>query len=297
MGIINATNDLKFKSSDSLFAEVQEKLVSFDENGLIDPGKFHKYVKYIYTLLGQAVYRECEAVIQVKNFKVKLPDNFVNFHAAFRCTYEWRQTTSINEQRPWIFYTDTEYTKECPGKCELSCCDDNQGRTKVVIRTYVNGDSPAEYNFNNLSELILSSNVRGICEDTKSKVFSSRSNEITLDNGYGNVNFDEDFIYIQYFGLPVDDYGLPLIPDNEHVEKAIFYYIVVQELESLYLNSSVPNIATILQYFKNEYDKTYLPQALYWAKLPSFKRMIESLRRQRSGRKFFQYKSDRTIVS
>src|SRR5690606_8327169 len=107
--------------------------------------------------------------------------------------------------------------------------------------------------------------------------------------------FDNGYIYMQYWGLPIDEKGLPMIPVNESVERAIEYYIYAQLFEEFYWNSTVQNIGNMLQDVRNQYD-FYMPQARYWAKLPSFKKMINSIRKVRSRNKFFNYFSDRTIV-
>src|SRR5688572_32813394 len=117
MGIINAENTLQCKSSEQLFARVKKKLSSFDALGLIDDGDFYDYVICVVKELGLAVLKECEAVIHVKDRKVRLPNNFYMFHAAFKCTPDFDSVPSINEQKPLIYYTDTEVSQECPNKC------------------------------------------------------------------------------------------------------------------------------------------------------------------------------------
>lgn len=43
---------------------------------------------------------------------------------------------------------------------------------------------------------------------------------------YIHTSFSEGIITLQYLALPVDEDGLPLIPDNEAVKTALFWYIV-----------------------------------------------------------------------
>lgn len=295
MGVINAENTLSFKSSDSLFDRIKKRLSSYDSAGLMDDGDFHKHVKYILEDIGQAVYKECEAVVEVKDFKAKLPDNFSRFHAAYRCTFNWRNAPkSINEQKPWIYYMDTEITRDCPEKCSIGC-EPEFGRTKIVIRTFVNGEENNCGTSRNPRLLKLSPNVKEQCTEDCLSLFCPQGDEITVKDGNILTRFNEDSIYIQYLGLPIDANGLPMIPDNEHVEKAIEYYIYTQLFEEWYWNSTVPDIARMLADVRQQYDY-HIGMARYWAKLPSFQKMIQSIRRQRGKLKFYQLLTDRTVI-
>lgn len=293
MGKINATNDLIFKSSKPLFDRVKKRLSSYDAQGLIDDGDFHKYVKDLLEELGRAVYKECETVVHIKDRKAKLPDNFKYFYAAYRCTFKWHGVKSINEQKPWIFYTDTEITQECPSECKLECKKEF-GKTKIVIRTFVNGEE-STCSSNNPRLLKLSSSVGDICTEDSPSLFCHSNDEIEIeDKKIIHTNFDEDSVYIQYYGLPVDEFGLPMIPDQVNIEKAIEYYIYTQLFQDFYWNSTVPDIARMLADVRQQYDFE-LGQARSWVKLPSFQTAINSIRRQRGNRKFYQFNFDRTV--
>lgn len=295
MGVINAENILKFKSSDALFDRIKKRLSSYDSQGLIDDGDFSKHVVYVLEQLGQAVYKECEAVLPVKDFKAKLPNNFKNFHSFYRCSFEWSGVKSINEQKPLFYYYDTELTRDCPKSCEIQCSQE-YGTTKVVIRTFVNGEPANEGVCKRPRLLILSPNVKGLCVDECLNQFSKNEAEISISDGYILTNFDEDSIYIQYYGLPLDDYGLPMIPDNENIEKAIEYYIYTQLFEEWYWNSTVPDIARMLADSRQQFD-FHIGMARYFAKLPSFQKQLQAIRRQRGNRKFYYSEGDRTILN
>lgn len=294
MGAINAENMLKFKSSDSLFDRIKKRLNSFDSQGLIDDGDFSKHVVYVLEEIGQAVYRECDAVLPVKDFKTRLPGNFKNFYAAYRCTFNWHNgPKSINEQKPLFYYYDTEITRDCPQTCNIQCKQE-YGKTKVVIRTFVNGE-PAEATCNRPILLTLSPNVKDMCAEDCMSQYGTNQGEINVIDGFVHTNFDVDSLYLQYYGLPIDDYGLPMIPDNENVEKAIEYYIYSQLFEEWYWNSTVPDIARMLGDARTQFN-FYIGQARYWGRLPSFAKQIQSIRRQRGNKKFYYSDNDRTIA-
>lgn len=295
MGIINANNTLSFKSSESLFARIKKRLTSIDSQGLIDDGDFHKHIAYFYSLLGESLFKECQAVVHVKNYKAKLPPNFHKLYAAYKCTPYYNEPKTINEQRPLIFYSDIEIgCEKSDTRCCITCAGDT--RNKIVVRNYVVGEPSTCYTYRNPVLLNVSPNVRDRCSEDCLSIIPSAMNEITFD-GEGNIltNFDNDSIYLQYFGTPLDDNGLPMIPTEEIVEKAIEYYIYTQLFEELLWNSSVANIGQMLQDVRNQYNTQYFPQALYWAKLPSFNAMVNATRRMRSKNKFYYFNVDKTI--
>lgn len=295
MGVINAENTLQFKSSEQLFARIKKRLSSFDSLGLIDDGDFYEYVTDVLRELGLAVLKECEAVVHVKDSQARLPNNFFMFHAAFKCTPDFSMTKSINEQKPLIYYTDTEVSQECPNKCCIECTGREIGKTKIVIRTFINGDEWIG-RYTNPIQLKLSPNVKALCTEDCLSLFSSNLDEITIDDQkIIRTRFDCGSIYLQYYGLPFDENELPMIPDQIEIEKAIEYYIYSQVFEDMMWNSTVANVVTLLQDARNQFN-FHMGQARYWSRLPSFNRMIESVRRARSRKKFFYSPWDRTIA-
>lgn len=291
MGKINPENLIQFKSTQPMFDRISKRLASFDAMSLIDTGDFHKHVAYVMEQLGQAVFQECEAIVPIKDYKGKLPDNLKILHAMYKCKSEFNTVPSVNEQRPWIYMVQTEVTQECKNRCKFE--HKHEGDTKIVVRTFVNGED-FNYRYTNPVRLILSPNVRSICTKDCPNLFQAGPHEVTVDdNRTIHTKFTEDSIYMQYYGLPIDENDLPMIPVNEDVEKAVEYYIYTQLFEELYWNSAVPNIGQMLQDARSQYN-FYIAQARYWAKLPSFAKMVNSIRKMRSRNKFWYSATDRT---
>jgi hypothetical protein len=134
-----------------------------------------------------------------------------------------------------------------------------------------------------------------LCAEGCLNQFSSNQGEINVKNGFILTNFDCDSIYLQYYGIPIDENGLPMIPDNEHVEKAIEYYIYQTLFEEWYWNSTFPDMARMLGDTRQQFS-FHMGMATYWAKLPSFARAIQAIRRQRGNKKFYYSAQDRTIA-
>ena len=276
MGRIVPENNLKFRKSTELFNKVSGFLNTYSQQGIIDEGDFYDYIIYILEQLGVAVYAEHQALIKVKDHVAKLPCNFKTWEVAYKCHPAQHNIKSINEQRPWIFYMDNEITRECPNDCCVECVGEEQGKTKIVM------------------ELVLSPNVQRRDSEHCERIIHSRINEVTIDGDELLCNFTDDSIFIKYYGLPLDEDYLPMIPDNPDIEAAIEYYIYKRLFEQWYLNSTVPDAVQKLQYVSNQHDY-YLRQARYWAKLPSFQRLVQSIRRKRNTLNIYQMQ-DRTRV-
>lgn len=299
MGVINPENTLTFRPTSELFARILDKLASFDSQNMIDVGSFYDHVAYILNQLGAAVYRECEALVSVHNFRAKLPCNFKLWYAAYKCHqgHHGQGAPDINEQnnfgQPFMFTQNVDLTSICPPNCATNC-NIQQEKTRIVVRNFVNGHHN-EFHYHNPLPLTLSPNVKDHCAPHCMKVVHAGWNEVTIADGHIRTKFDKDCIYMQYYGLPIDDNFLPMIPDEESIEKAIEYYIYKMLFEEWYLNSSVPNIVNQLQYATAEYDK-YFSQARYWCRLPSFQKCIQMVRVQRGNNKFYQFNVDKTRV-
>lgn len=296
MGVIDAANTLQFKSSKSMFDRIKKRLASYNQGDFMDRGDFHKLVAYQMEQWGLATYRECEAVIEVKGRKGKLPPNFKILHAAYKCTPEFNHgsVASINEQRPWIYYTQVEATPECPNQCCIKCVGE-PGRTRIVVRTFVNGDDARDISFKNPTLLRVSANVREICTEDSLSLNCSSPDEITISDGHVSTASDFDSIFFQYYGQPLDENGLPMIPEDETYEKALEYYIYTEIFQTLYWNA-IPNVVNFYQDAKADYA-FYAQKAKIKAVFPSFQKMIEMIRRQRTARKFYYFPFDQTIIN
>lgn len=47
-----------------------------------------------------------------------------------------------------------------------------------------------------------------------------------LNNGFIYTNFKNGFVEMSYRALPIDDYGMPMVPDNERYIKAVEWYLI-----------------------------------------------------------------------
>lgn len=287
MSVINPGNNLEFKSADSLFARVKKRLTSFDNAGVLDEGDWYWYIKEVIDNLGVAVYDEKEAIVVIKNFKGPLPEDFSFLYAAYKCTPDVLDSKNrLFPQTGFVFYIDE--THEPYRKCAncYSAKRDFIDGEKITIRTYIEGQ-PMLLNFNNPVLLQLSGNAKGICDQKCKNLYTKSAWEITLDKSTMYTNFDNDSVYMKYYAMALDESGLPMIPNNSIIERAIEDYIVFRVFDGFFLNGSVPDIERRYGIVKQASEES-MKAALYYCKLPTFQNMINKIRFDRKNLRIYQ---------
>lgn len=290
MSIINPGNNIQFKSVDSLFGRIRKRLSSYDAAGLLDEGDWYYYIREIIDKLGVAVYDEREAVVQVCDFRASLPEDFSFLYAAYKCTPDngGDSKNTLFPQTGFVFYIEDTYQpyRKCKN-CYSAKIDYIHG-TKFTTRTYIEGQ-PMLLNFNNPTLLQLSGNAKGMCDSKCKNLFAKSAHEITIDKNFIYTNFKQDCILLKYYGLPLDpETGLPMIPDNSIIAKAIEDYIVYRTFSDFFYNSTTPDANDRYKQSSIDFDESYA-NARSLCKMPSFQSVINHIRQERKNlRTYFQ---------
>jgi hypothetical protein len=287
MSAINPGNNLQFKSVDSLFARVRRRLKSYNSAGILDEGDWYYYIKEVLDRLGVGVYDEAEAVVYVKNFKGPMPDNFSFLYAAYKCTPSFSTGQSKNTLFPqtgMVFYIDETYQRYKQSHCSAQRCTTGE---KITIRYYIEG-TPTDIKLSEPRLLKLSGNVKTICDDKCQNLFCRAGDEMRIDGDFLYTNFESDAILLKYYAFPLDvETGLPMIPDDSVLQKAIEDYIVYRIFEDFWFNGLVPDIENKYKVARLNSDDS-MKSALYLVKLPSFQSAINHIRQTRKNLRAYQ---------
>lgn len=277
MGNITTSN-LTFKPASIVYSKVKRRLKSLGIAGTIDEGEFPTYTKEALNNLGLGVLKESEAIIEIVNSKACLPNDFRYIYSVYKCSPDF---VCDNKTRKHIQNSSFSYTTEITDQiaitnnsCEFNCCADNNGYVESVwVNTYVL-ETPS-LSFNNFRPLTLNTNVGS---SMPSSYYIGDFNIIgkTIYTG-----FTDDFVYIKYYGFPIDAEGELLVPDVQQIETAVEWYIIYQTLLSLWFDGSVPDIQNKWQVAEQKYNEG-LAEAKYNRKLPAFSEMVGSIREQRA---------------
>jgi hypothetical protein len=308
MGVINANNMLTFESTDKLFARVRKRLHSFDAAGILDEGDFYFYVRDVVDKLGVSVYEEGRVLINVQHYRVALPDNFSYLYAAYLTspinTTSQSKQTCFPQEGFALYMEDTwQPYRQCKN-CLATKFEFNEG-VALRSRTYVQG-KPNTLNYTRPVLLRVTANVKPFLmhdslhhgnPDIVDPVLdiglgfghlTPGLDEITIHNGFIHTTFEEGHIFMLYYGLALDpDTGLPMIPSNSFIEKALEDYIIYRIIEDIWFNGIVPDMDNRYKMAKANSDDS-MKSAMYWCKLPSFQTAINYIRIQRKNLRIYQ---------
>ena len=288
MGVITGANITNFKSTSILFSKIKREFKSFASVNLIDDLDFPTYVAEVLNMLGIAAFKEEEVIITVKKRKALLPKDFKQLYAAYKCTpfndiknHTHLQNTSIIENN-----ITSEIIKKS-NKFNIECEYTDDIIERVTIKQYVN-DSYINTYYKKPILLRLSPNVKSLCSDDCLNLLHSANDEISINNGLIHTNFDDGDILLKYYAFPIDEEGLPMIPDIIQVEKACEWYIKHQLLLNFWLVDDLTNAVNKWQKAEQEYEN-WMAEARYILKLPAFSTLINSIKTKRSinGISFF----------
>jgi hypothetical protein len=294
MGVITGGNDNSFKTADYIYGRVRRLLKSFDAANLIDEGEFPTYTKDVLKLLKAGAYMETQALVPVKNKRAKLPDNFEYLYVAYKCNPIDNVKATRKHIQPggFAFVTEVESAiVESYNDCVIDCCEEqHKVVNRIQVQHYVLEQKSDYREFGNVKPLQLSPNVKdSYCLDGHHNMLNNSAYEITIDNGYIYTNFDDnDYIYLKYYSLPMDEEGNLLVPNEESTEQAIMWYIVYQILLSNWFNGSIPDIQNKWQKAEAEYEKAFAT-AKYHNKLTSFADTINYMRTKRGTNKMVYF--------
>lgn len=276
----------KFKSTEPLFARIRENLSSYTALGLVDEGKFFFEVKLFINRLGISMYEMDEDIIHLKDFKGELPCNFYLLDSAWLCSRNNSSTKPIeNFQGKTVIYTQNTCEKVIVPSCS-SDCQKEQVFDRITVKEYVETE-PYIRTYIEPRLLYLGNKVTdGVCKKDCPNLFVSSEHDISIKrrgNSYWLLsNLKEPSVYLKYYALPTDEKtGLPLIPDEPIIEKALEDQLMLYFFKNLWLNDDNPNVTQKITFLKQEALNSF-NEAEYYVKLPSFQEMINTSIRQRN---------------
>jgi|ERR1051325_4213661 hypothetical protein len=278
---------VNYQSALPLINRIRETLDTYDAAGLIDDSQFYDWIKVEMQSLGLGYYRQTETILDVRNYRAETPRTLVSLHGAYRCgnaTAECGVNTYKIEKQPKYFYIE-----DCEINIAKAPCKNYEYFGKLIKRTYQFPElkAPVIISQEIKHPLRLTNRARvPLCTEDCINLRSSSSDEFTLDENYFTFNFSEDQVFIQYFELPVDEFGLPQIPDIFSVKESIEKLILFKLFKKWYYNNQ-GDVLQRMQFAEREYNAAH-QMAIKEVKLPSYKELIDYATRRRDRNDRFQ---------
>lgn len=246
-----------YSNVEALIAQIKSDFSKYADAGLIDDTSLYRDITLGLKRFGNDITYKQEAMITVENGFAKLPDSFFSLYAAYLCDPGEIVNKDNVEQGALInsvLYKErvikTKEWSECSADCETI--------TENVVKEnlFYNGNAITfTYKHPRLLKLGRSfekSNCHAAC---RNKIIQDNPNEIVINKFRLQANFNSGYIYMIYYGLPVDDEGNIEIPDtpNGHLETYLEYYIKRRLSERLMANGDAQALAQMYQiYAQNE---------------------------------------------
>lgn len=250
-----------YNNVDALITEVKSQLSKYDDAGLIDDTSLYRDITLGLRRFGNDIAVLQEKVLFVKDGLTKLPDSFFSLFGAYLCNPKGFETKGKFPQDNLInsvMYRERTIETKKWSDCDASC----ENITENVVREnlYYNGQPYGAFVYENPTLLKLGKTfLRQNChKDCRNKVVHDNPNEIVIHNFTLQANFNEGYVYIQYYGLPVDEEGNINIPDtpNGHLEMYLEYFLKRRLAERLMGNNDALGLQNLYQVYSQQENIT-----------------------------------------
>lgn len=257
---------------DSLIAEIEVDLAQYKAAGLIDKTSLVRWANNALKKFGQSICTRTEKVLQVEGGQCSLPEGFHSLQLAVKCNpasyyYEEEDVNVLQNSIVWKerFERSTKWNSCTP------CCK-TEGESIITENVYIN-EKLITFYYESPSILKLGKTFKkDVCaKDCRNLFITENPYEINIIGNTLQTNFTDGTVYIQYYGLEVDEMGLPIIPDTPRGELATYIemYLKKKLFEKFIMNGDENNVATLLQYYSQQENQQY-PKALADSKFLTF---------------------------
>ena len=295
--------EFKLISTDQLFAKIEDQLNSYVANGILDVGRFYNEVKWFIQKLGIGAYDFDDAIIRVEDHKGEMPCDFHMLDSAWLCDHSQEMTYPIMQDK-FVLYNKIECeTISQNTSCSTSPvqplinngviiqstpCNNNNEQVldKVTITEYFQGQSNVVAKFQTpiLMTLRNRKSVNSVCEKDCKNLFARSPYEFQIlqqgDSYVFTSTLKKAIVLVRYYKYPMDENGLPLIPDNPVIQKALEFHLMHYFFYMAWLNSDDVNIERKIQDLEIKRNN-FLVEAMNYTKMQSFQQAVQMARKVR----------------
>lgn len=236
-----------------LIAEILTELKSYDETGLIDYRNLNRWIKSELKRFGANLMPLTEKIIEVKNGKAEVPENFYSLYYAVKCTPEYHEfeegcMEKVQSSHYWTQRLETTYewdnqSNSHKGK-DFKCIEEKVYFNDCAIKI--------RYTRPQLLKLTRGFNKEYFANKCQNIKVTYSPYEMNIVRDTINFNFKEGFVYMQYYGLPTDEDGDLYIPEVRSLIEYLIAYCRRKILETLFYNDDDVNVVNKIQLAKQD---------------------------------------------
>lgn len=261
----------EYKTADEFIADILSSNYFKDNPHVVDEIAIYRWLFLALKQFGLNIMEKRETTVKIENYRGQLPNDYGRLALAVHCTP--CKVSLYGDKKKIVstkVYKETieNYTfragvqvENCEYSCEDTC---PRPKTHIIENLVVEDDCRAEVHFNNYSYVKLGSDlVQGGCTSNCINLnIKDSPYSINVKGKQIHANFADGYLYVQYYALPTDDNGVPLIPSskNGRLETYLEYHIKKKILEDAWLSKDTQDVINLIQYYRQE-EKIALDQA------------------------------------
>jgi len=233
--------NLKYRSFETLMADVTDDLELFEAEGFIDPSKYIKVAKKINADLGIDIQQEKEVLLEVDDYKANLPNDFYLLNFGLVCSKK-----SVSIDTPKLTYEEVQVDRCDAGSPKYSCGGCEIVKTNECCNNYkvVQRIETKTIEFTELDLLKLNQASRKYCSSGCRNLTSDSVNTAQIQKDWIYTSFCSGNLYLNYMGIMEDEDGNLLVLDHPLVNDYYEYSIKARILENAILNKE-PGLSDI----------------------------------------------------
>jgi hypothetical protein len=240
---------------ESLIAEVRSDLSKYSDAGLIDDNSIYRDIVLGLKKFGNDLTELQETVVDVKEGYGSLPESFFSLYAAYLCEPAYYKCTDIeyHDLQQSYFYRERVESSSKWNECE-GCCEVKE--EKVIKENLYFKRGKAEFYYQNPTLLTLGKTFKkSACHSNcRNKLAKDNPNEIVIYGTTLQTNFPEGSVYMQYYGLPMDENGKIDIPEtkNGFLETYLEYHVKRRLAERLLGNNDATGLSQLYSIYAQQ---------------------------------------------
>ena len=260
---------------ENIISEVKTELSQYESAGLLDEISLRNWATRALKRFGNLVTTLQEKTVKVENGRAKLPKDFYSLYLAAKCEPKRYEVIEGTEDD----LTDSFFMRI---RKESETVWNNQSNKfepgtyiEIVEKEYLRGGSTqVDVYYHRPTLLKLTRGIKKESCHSNSKNLSkqltaSSPYEINILGDYIQTNFQDGFIYLQFFALEKNNEGEIIIPElsNDQLVEYLTYHLKRKALEAVWISDD-DSVQTKIQWMLSQ-EKDAELKAMSAAKIES----------------------------
>jgi hypothetical protein len=225
-----------------------------DNPHLVDDASIALWVYDKLKNFGASLEEKYEEVVEISNHRGKLPENFSRLYLAVYCEPFFASYSGDPVRVQSRLYGEKLKCFEATAceNCEPQCSDETC--LERIVENYYMDATNVSFYYRNPVYVKLGKGFAGTkscTNDCPNRYLKESPFSVDIKGRNVHANFKDGFIYVQYYGTPMDEDCMPLIPQtpNGYLHEYLEYYVKRRILEDAILSDDSKNKLNLYQSF------------------------------------------------